>query len=115
MGLGRAGRGQAGGSMGRSKPIDRHSGSRLLSVTPMPGHLMKCLKRTRLCQAAAVASMILCLALQAFAVNGGSRPAAWMTVNSPQMPKGQQHESRHEIDQLEDAWRNAILKSNIAV
>jgi ketosteroid isomerase-like protein len=26
----------------------------------------------------------------------------------------QKHESRHEIDQLEDTWRNALLKSNVA-
>jgi ketosteroid isomerase-like protein len=31
------------------------------------------------------------------------------------MPKGQKHESRHEIDQLEETWRDAILKSNTAV
>jgi len=37
-----------------------------------------------------------------------------MAVDAQQMPKAQQHSSRHEIDQLEDAWRNAILKSNIA-
>ena len=30
------------------------------------------------------------------------------------MPRTQKHEVRHEIDQLEDAWRNAILKSNTA-
>lgn len=28
------------------------------------------------------------------------------------MPRGQKHESRHEIDQLEEQWRNAVLKSN---
>jgi ketosteroid isomerase-like protein len=27
-------------------------------------------------------------------------------------PRAQKHESRHEIDQLEDEWREAILKSN---
>jgi ketosteroid isomerase-like protein len=27
-------------------------------------------------------------------------------------PRVQKHESRHEIDQLEDEWREAILKSN---
>jgi ketosteroid isomerase-like protein len=31
------------------------------------------------------------------------------------MPRGQKHESRHEIDQLEDVWRNAVLKGNTAV
>jgi len=30
------------------------------------------------------------------------------------MPRGERHESRHEIDQLEDEWRNAVLKSNIS-
>ena len=28
------------------------------------------------------------------------------------LPKVPKHEKRHEIDQLEDEWRNAILKSN---
>jgi ketosteroid isomerase-like protein len=28
------------------------------------------------------------------------------------MPRTQRHESRHEIDQLEERWRNAILKSD---
>jgi ketosteroid isomerase-like protein len=31
------------------------------------------------------------------------------------MPRGQKHESRHEIDQLEETWRDAILKSNTTV
>ena len=26
------------------------------------------------------------------------------------MPRSERHESRHEIDQLEETWRNAILK-----
>jgi ketosteroid isomerase-like protein len=30
------------------------------------------------------------------------------------MPRAVKHESRHEIDQLEDAWRNAVLKANTA-
>ena len=30
------------------------------------------------------------------------------------MPRGQKHESRHEIDQLEEAWRVAVLKGNSA-
>jgi ketosteroid isomerase-like protein len=71
-------------------------------------------KRTNVCQAAVV-GVFLCVALPACAGKGGSRPAAWMTVDSPQMPKAQQHESRHEIDQLEDAWRNAILKTNLTM
>ena len=30
------------------------------------------------------------------------------------MPKGERHESRREIDQLEEAWRNAVLRADIA-
>ncbi|MGA3371606.1 MAG: nuclear transport factor 2 family protein [Terracidiphilus sp.] len=30
------------------------------------------------------------------------------------MPRGQRHESRHEIDQLEEVWRNAELKGDMA-
>jgi ketosteroid isomerase-like protein len=30
------------------------------------------------------------------------------------MPRAQKHESRHEIDQLEEVWRDAVLKSNTA-
>jgi ketosteroid isomerase-like protein len=32
-----------------------------------------------------------------------------------QVPRGQKHEYRHEIEQQEEAWRNAILKSNSGV
>jgi ketosteroid isomerase-like protein len=67
-----------------------------------------------LLQAAAVAQVLLCVALPALAGIGGSRPVTWMAADAQQMPKAQQHTSRHQIDQLEDAWRNAILKSNIA-
>jgi ketosteroid isomerase-like protein len=98
----------------RVKSIDRNGDSRLLSVTPMPGHPRKHLQRTRLLQAAAVAQVLLCVALPALAGIGGSRPVTWMAADAQQMPKAQQHTSRHQIDQLEDAWRNAILKSNIA-
>lgn len=30
------------------------------------------------------------------------------------MPRNERHEIRHQIEQLEDTWRNAILKGNIA-
>jgi ketosteroid isomerase-like protein len=30
------------------------------------------------------------------------------------LPKPQKHERKHEIDQLEEAWRTAVLKSNTA-
>jgi ketosteroid isomerase-like protein len=47
-------------------------------------------------------------ALLALAVSAGAA--------GPQtgLPRSQKHESRHEIDQLEEAWRVALLKSNAA-
>jgi len=40
--------------------------------------------------------------------------AAFAGPQRPGMPRAQKHEVRHEIDQKEDAWRDAILKQNIA-
>ena len=52
---------------------------------------------------------LLLATLLAVAVNGGA------AVGQTGMPRAQKHESRHEIDQLEETWRAAILKSNIQV
>jgi ketosteroid isomerase-like protein len=41
--------------------------------------------------------------------------SAGAVVGQAGMPRAQKHESRHEIDQLEETWREAVLKSNIAV
>jgi ketosteroid isomerase-like protein len=30
------------------------------------------------------------------------------------MPRGERHDSRHEIDHLEEHWRNAVLAGNVA-
>ncbi len=32
----------------------------------------------------------------------------------PALPRAERHETRHEIDQLEDSWRTAILNRNLA-
>ena len=39
-----------------------------------------------------------------------------MTAGAQQanMPRAEKHESKHEIDQLEEVWRQAVLKSNTA-
>lgn len=34
-------------------------------------------------------------------------------AQQPGMPRSEKHESKHEIDQLEESWREAALKSNI--
>ncbi|HUN86922.1 MAG TPA: nuclear transport factor 2 family protein [Terracidiphilus sp.] len=39
--------------------------------------------------------------------------AAGMAAQQRGMKRGERHESRHEIDQLEAAWRNDILQRNI--
>ena len=39
---------------------------------------------------------------------------AWAQPARAGMPRTQRHEVRHEIDQLEDTWRSAILKGNTA-
>ena len=41
-----------------------------------------------------------------FAVNAGARS------QSPAMPRAERHESRHEIDQLEQSWKDALLRRN---
>jgi ketosteroid isomerase-like protein len=40
--------------------------------------------------------------------------AVEMSLAAPAVPRAQRHEYRHEIDQMEDAWRMAMLKSNRA-
>lgn len=73
-----------------------------------------CSNRVRAGAKETIALLIVGAAPMAFAAGGWSRTAEWVAIDSPQMPKGQQHESRHEIDRLEDAWRAAILKSDTA-
>ncbi|MFZ0744307.1 MAG: nuclear transport factor 2 family protein [Terracidiphilus sp.] len=48
-----------------------------------------------------VAGLVFLLAVSSAAQQGGMR-------------RGEKHESRHEIDQLEDNWRDAIVHRNIA-
>jgi ketosteroid isomerase-like protein len=38
--------------------------------------------------------------------------SAVAAVQTPGMPRAQRHESRHEIDQLEETWKDAILHRN---
>jgi ketosteroid isomerase-like protein len=53
-------------------------------------------------------TLLVLLLVQVFAL------AAFAGPQRPGMPRAQKHEVRHEIDQKEDAWRDAILKQNIA-
>jgi len=50
--------------------------------------------------------LLLAVSSGAVALQAGTPKAA--------APKAQKHENRHEIDQLEEQWRQAVLKSNTA-
>ncbi len=39
--------------------------------------------------------------------------AAGVVAQPAQMPRGERHESRHQIEQLEDTWRDAVVHRNI--
>jgi ketosteroid isomerase-like protein len=62
----------------------------------------------RSCPAALVALVALIPAVKTFAQP--LKPQA----PKPGMPRSERHESKHEIDQMEEAWRNAILKHDAA-
>jgi ketosteroid isomerase-like protein len=78
--------------------IDRRNLPGLLSDTLMPGSIVNpagILSR-RMALAVALALAACAPALQA------------------ETQRAQRHEKRHEIEQIEDAWRDAILKSNVS-
>lgn len=57
--------------------------------------------------------------LQSVALNGRTAAALALlclaaTLSLHAMPRGERHEVRHEIDRLEDHWRDAILNRNAA-
>ena len=87
------------------KQVDRRCLAGLTSVTIMPAAKINPSKLVRrMTRALMLFSLLGALALAAF--------AAQQPHNG--MPRGQRHESRHEIDQLEEAWRNAELKGDTA-
>jgi ketosteroid isomerase-like protein len=80
--------------------IDLRARPRLLSDTSMQGAMINLLMIwTRRMAIGLILAPVLAQGAFASAFQAG-------------MPRTQKHESRHEIDQLEDAWRNAVLKSN---
>ena len=91
------------------KSFDRGGLLGLPSVTVMPKATIKASKL--------ISNRTAC-ALALLAALGALAPAAFATPpHAPphgQMPKAQKHESRHEIDQLEEVWRDAMLKANAA-
>lgn len=67
------------------------------------------LRRQRMC------AFVFLLALAAYAPALFASPQHGGTPQHSGMPRGEKHESRREIDQLEEQWRNAVLTGNAAV
>jgi len=91
---------ELGTRIGDPGAIDRNARPRLLSDTPMldftTNHSMP---RSRGVALGLIFILVFALTVCASGLQAG-------------MPQRQKHESRHEIDQMEETWREAILKSN---
>lgn len=64
----------------------------------------------------AMPALVLIFAFVALAFAASVTPLCGQTkgqARHPGMPRTQKHESRQQIDQLEDAWRDAVVKGNI--
>lgn len=78
--------------------IDPYNGSGLLSVTHMGMRKASSPAAKDCCLAIGFAILVLLAA----------------TASLDAMPRAERHETRHEIEHLEEAWRSAVLKGNIA-
>jgi ketosteroid isomerase-like protein len=64
-------------------------------------------KTTRRRKPCAVAILLLLL--------GAAAPALFAAPQHGGLPRGEKHEGRHDIDQMEEAWRKAILTGDVAL
>lgn len=85
-------------TMMRASAIDLCRRSRLLSVTPM--RKIRTHPIVRWSHRLATFALVLMLACSAFAAKA--------------MPRNERHETRHEIDHLEEHWRSALMTANLA-
>ena len=88
------------------KLIDQRSISEIVSVSSMlaaPQRVSTHFRHQRLY------AHVLLLALSTFA------PALFAAPQHGGLPRGEKHESRREIDQLEESWRNAVLTGDAAI
>jgi ketosteroid isomerase-like protein len=94
------------------KSIDRRGISGIVSVSSMLSAALHACTHIRLQR---LYALVFLLALGAYAP---AHVAAFQHSGTPQhsgMPRGEKHESRREIDQLEEKWRNAEVTGNAAV
>jgi ketosteroid isomerase-like protein len=83
----------------REKSIDLQNKTKLTSVLPMLGIAIRNLHAASRLRAGRAFVSVLLLSLCAIPVHAG-------------LPRAQKHERRHEIDQLEEVWRTALLKGD---
>ena len=77
--------------------IDLQDNSGILSVTPMGKLKARARGRGWRCLALGFAVLVIVI----------------FAASLPAMPRAEKHETRHQIENLEEAWRNAVLKANI--
>lgn len=102
-----------------NKPIDPEEHSTLLSDTPMPGAKINFSLPSRRQAVGFTLAAALCAVVcgwpQMASGLGQAKPSG-QPHSKPSGPPGEKkHEARHEIDQLEENWRNAILNGDTAV
>jgi ketosteroid isomerase-like protein len=93
-----------------SARIDLRTSSGLVSDTPMPGATNRPLNLNR--HRMAHGLMLAALCVPALGASAAQTTGAAAHPKGP--PGSHKHEHRHEIDQLEDQWRNALMSSNTA-
>jgi ketosteroid isomerase-like protein len=94
------------------KSIDRRGLSRIVSVSSM---LTAALNPSIHNRRQRISAFVILLALGAYAPALFASPQHGGASQHGGMPRGEKHESRREIDQLEEQWRNAVLTGNAVV
>ena len=101
-----------------NKPIDPEAHSTLPSDTPMPGaennFSLPCRRKAVELALAAAVFVAVCGSPQMARASGQTRPPGHAQAKPSGPPGEKKHEARHEIDQLEERWRTAILKGDTA-
>jgi len=100
-----------------NKPIDPEAHSTLPSDTPMPGaennFSLPCRRKAVELALAAAVFVAVCGSPQMARASAKPGRQATPRPNRPAR-REKKHEARHEIDQLEERWRTAILKGDTA-
>jgi ketosteroid isomerase-like protein len=91
------------------KAVDGQALPEIISVTPMPDAKTSPFVRVSRRMALLLLLFPVVPFVSVLAAARGTAP------NQSPMPRTQKHEVRHEIDQLEETWREALLKSDTAV